>query len=188
MVQEKRCRRIQPTQGAAGITFQLKDGGSSIVLAKSICYQFMMLKEKECWKIINFTCSVIAETECACEVDLLGYSMHGGVGATATRWCRARSSRMTFAHGLGSRLIAIRVFEAYGTGWHCVLGGIVTHYKAGSSPLDKLYFPSLFLGEWIQQEKAYSKMGRTCICMPVPLFCVDSLACVCTGNQVLLCC
>ena len=115
MVQERRCRRIQHTQGAAGSSFQLKDGGSAIVFAKSTCHQFMMLKEKECWKIINFTCSVIAETECACEVDLLGY-MHGGVGGTATRWCRARSSSMTFAHGLGSRLIAIRVFEAYGTG------------------------------------------------------------------------
>ena len=51
MVQEKRCRRIQPTQGAAGSSFQLKDGGSSIVFAKSTCYQFMMLKEKECWNI-----------------------------------------------------------------------------------------------------------------------------------------
>ena len=65
------------------------------------------------WNIIHFTCSVIAETECACKVGLLGY-MHGGVGGTATKWCRARSSMMPFAHGLGSRLIAIRVFEASG--------------------------------------------------------------------------
>ena len=55
MVQENRCRRIQPTQGAAASSFQLKDGGSSIVFAKSTCYQ--------CWNIIHFTCSVIAETE-----------------------------------------------------------------------------------------------------------------------------
>ena len=110
------------------------------------------------WNIIHFTCSVIAETECACEVWLLGY-MHGGVGGTATKWCRARSSMMPFAHGLGSRLIAIRVFEA--SGWHCILGGIFTYSKAGCSGLDNLYLPSLFLGEWVQQDKAYSIMGRT---------------------------
>ena len=71
-----RSRKFLPAQG----------WGSSIVFAKSTCYQFMMLKEKECWNIIHFTCSVIAETECACDVGLLGY-MHGGVGGTATRWC-----------------------------------------------------------------------------------------------------
>ena len=52
MVQEKRCRRIQPTQGAAGSSFQLKDGGSSIVFAKSTYYQFMMLEYYTCMVVL----------------------------------------------------------------------------------------------------------------------------------------